>query len=356
MWSVDRIAAGGSECSAQELESRAACCATRCKDRSTQLPKDGEGRELHPRIEQRKQTPHFDCTLVDLSEEGGDDFERFVDRLPGFESKRKSSQTFLIVWTTMKEEKDGERQSRHVPIPRVPARGEATLSSSAGKKSRIFEENPRPRKRKSRPTNTFQGFPLSPSPPPPPLPDTLPPGLNRMIPDTSERRTFAMNGYLLAVALLLALPEEGLLGFGSKSSGTCSQYTTTGPLLRFAFKSLSAGSFIGIGHKFQFNRYRRLTKACRHAVASTCGRSSSARGSTRSSWFQRLLDLFRPRRREPAAARQNPVIIGGTPATIAEAPWLVYVSTVKSNGTFGCTGSIIDQYHVLTAGHCIVDG
>ncbi|CAG0902617.1 unnamed protein product [Darwinula stevensoni] len=46
----------------------------------------------------------------------------------------------------------------------------------------------------------------------------------------------------------------------------------------------------------------------------------------------------------------------GTPATIAEAPWLVYVSSVMSNGTFGCTGSIIDQYHVLTAGHCIMEG
>ncbi|CAG0905548.1 unnamed protein product [Darwinula stevensoni] len=65
-------------------------------------------------------------------------------------------------------------------------------------------------------------------------------------------------------------------------------------------------------------------------------------------WFQRFLDLFR--------SSENPVIIGGSTATIAEAPWLVYVSTVKSSGTFGCTGSIIDQYHVLTAGHCIMEG
>ena len=90
--------------------------------------------------------------------------------------------------------------------------------------------------------------------------------------------------------------------------------------------------------------------------ADICGRSNLSRASTLSSWF-RFLEVFLLRRREAEPGeRQGGLIIGGANATIAEAPWLVRLIMTTSTGSASCTGSIIDERHVLTAAHCIVEG
>lgn len=42
---------------------------------------------------------------------------------------------------------------------------------------------------------------------------------------------------------------------------------------------------------------------------------------------------------------------GGQPASIASAPWAVFVQ----DGSGTCSGSILDSLHVLTAAHCVID-
>ncbi|CAG0899307.1 unnamed protein product, partial [Darwinula stevensoni] len=87
--------------------------------------------------------------------------------------------------------------------------------------------------------------------------------------------------------------------------------------------------------------------------ANSCGRWSSTRESSRSSWFQQFLDFFLlPWRDSEAVEREeNPVIIGGSPATISEAPWLAFVEYTIAGKSSWCTGFIIDQRHALTAAH-----
>ncbi|CAG0890449.1 unnamed protein product [Darwinula stevensoni] len=139
--------------------------------------------------------------------------------------------------------------------------------------------------------------------------------------ERSMRGTFIMNGYFAAIALLLALPEESLQGWSKKSETTvsppaaptttipppsCSKYTTDSPLF---------------------------------------------------SWFKRFLEVFLSGRREAEPGeRQGGLIIGGSPATIAEAPWLAFVSITLSGVLYECTGSIIDELYVMTAAHCVKKG
>ncbi|CAG0894314.1 unnamed protein product [Darwinula stevensoni] len=158
-----------------------------------------------------------------------------------------------------------------------------------------------------------------------------------------------MNGYFNFIVLLLALPRESHQGWinnmpttGRTTTGTtattsttttttttvppspCSRYTSTPPLF----------------------------------LANQCGRWNLPSASTTSSWFTRFLEIFLLPLRgpEPENREADPLIIGGAPATIAEAPWMAYVSITKPSGSFYCTGSIIDQLHVLTAAHCVMDG
>jgi secreted trypsin-like serine protease len=44
-------------------------------------------------------------------------------------------------------------------------------------------------------------------------------------------------------------------------------------------------------------------------------------------------------------------IIGGSPISITQAPWTVYL--FQASGT--CSGAILDATHVVTAGHCVFD-
>ena len=45
-----------------------------------------------------------------------------------------------------------------------------------------------------------------------------------------------------------------------------------------------------------------------------------------------------------------PRIIGGTPATPGDFPWQVMM---LRGGRFACGGTIIDEFHVVTAAHCL---
>ncbi|CAG0890447.1 unnamed protein product [Darwinula stevensoni] len=136
---------------------------------------------------------------------------------------------------------------------------------------------------------------------------------------TRKTKRSAMKGYLAFIALLLAQPEESHQGSSSNPGPSCSQYTTNTPLL----------------------------------LANQCGRWNVRRSSSSSSWFARFLEIFRL----PAEdIQEDPLIIGGSPATIVEAPWLTFVSATISGKSYSCTGSIIDQLHVLTAAHCFFDG
>jgi hypothetical protein len=48
-------------------------------------------------------------------------------------------------------------------------------------------------------------------------------------------------------------------------------------------------------------------------------------------------------------------IIGGSPADVRDVPWSVLVFHRIGAGAALCTGAILDETHVLTAGHCVVD-
>src|SRR5579875_923262 len=52
-------------------------------------------------------------------------------------------------------------------------------------------------------------------------------------------------------------------------------------------------------------------------------------------------------------ANAAPGIVGGTTATIAEAPWMV--ALVNPNGTQFCDGSLYSPTEVITAAHCLND-
>jgi hypothetical protein len=68
---------------------------------------------------------------------------------------------------------------------------------------------------------------------------------------------------------------------------------------------------------------------------------------------RRAAERARARGRRPTA---RSAILGGSPASIAEAPWQVLVSSETPSGKeFVCGGSLIDLVHVVTAGHCVID-
>lgn len=49
-------------------------------------------------------------------------------------------------------------------------------------------------------------------------------------------------------------------------------------------------------------------------------------------------------------------VVGGSEASIADWPYLVSLQVRTSEGTFVCSGNLIDDRHVLTAAHCVLDG
>jgi hypothetical protein len=50
-----------------------------------------------------------------------------------------------------------------------------------------------------------------------------------------------------------------------------------------------------------------------------------------------------------------PQIINGPPTPISSDPWQVFVLEVDEKGEGLCGGSILNETHILTAGHCVVD-
>jgi hypothetical protein len=48
-------------------------------------------------------------------------------------------------------------------------------------------------------------------------------------------------------------------------------------------------------------------------------------------------------------------VVGGSPIQIQSAPWAVFVQDQTSTTDYDCSGSIIDQSHILTAAHCVYD-
>jgi uncharacterized repeat protein (TIGR01451 family) len=59
-----------------------------------------------------------------------------------------------------------------------------------------------------------------------------------------------------------------------------------------------------------------------------------------------------PAPRQPLAAK--PAIVGGTPISVAQAPWQVFLySTLPGGRTYACGGSILDASRIVTAGHCV---
>ncbi|CAG0901993.1 unnamed protein product [Darwinula stevensoni] len=59
---------------------------------------------------------------------------------------------------------------------------------------------------------------------------------------------------------------------------------------------------------------------------------------------------------EAGNTQMDPRIIGGSPATITEAPWVAYITILFADSSRNCTGVIIDQLHVLTAATCVTLG
>src|SRR4051812_23613580 len=76
---------------------------------------------------------------------------------------------------------------------------------------------------------------------------------------------------------------------------------------------------------------------------------------------QRVVASLRPLRKLPRGSKlvrcglshfKGPAerIVGGRIARDGEFPWTV---SVHSNGHFKCGGSILDNFHILTAAHCL---
>jgi len=57
-----------------------------------------------------------------------------------------------------------------------------------------------------------------------------------------------------------------------------------------------------------------------------------------------------------APERASTRVVGGTEASIADWPYLVSLRTRVRGESFVCGGNLIDDRHVLTAAHCVLDG
>jgi Trypsin len=54
--------------------------------------------------------------------------------------------------------------------------------------------------------------------------------------------------------------------------------------------------------------------------------------------------------------RAHAAIVGGSPISIAAAPWqVVLLAPVSAKESLVCGGSILNEFEVLTAGHCVID-
>ncbi|CAG0899477.1 unnamed protein product, partial [Darwinula stevensoni] len=86
-----------------------------------------------------------------------------------------------------------------------------------------------------------------------------------------------------------------------------------------------------------------------------CGRSSSV--STSRTWLNLVWNNFLSfMMGNTGLARQSDLIYGGSPATITEAPFMAHVDAQFPSGKVGgCSASIISEYRILTAAHCVVD-
>lgn len=52
---------------------------------------------------------------------------------------------------------------------------------------------------------------------------------------------------------------------------------------------------------------------------------------------------------------KKPAIVGGTPITIAQVPWQVFLESTVPGGVARCGGTIINTTTVVTAAHCVYD-
>jgi len=81
-------------------------------------------------------------------------------------------------------------------------------------------------------------------------------------------------------------------------------------------------------------------------------RDSKPKPVKESAFLQHLRDLKDKQNNDQSGRTESIEIVGGQPIDIAEVPWQVALM-VKDQGFQFCGGSIIDEYWILTAAHCL---